>query len=99
MSARKLEKLLGTDAGGNLKKIIQTAQNMGSLSVSLKAAVSPEMGENLLAANLREDGELVIICASSAWASRLRFEEEALLDAARSAGFDAARLRVSVSQG
>lgn len=94
----KLEKLLKSGAGTGLDKIIQTAQNMDVLTAALQAAVAAEMGENLLAANVRDDGELVVICSSSAWASRLRFEEGALLAAATEAGFEASSMRVTVSQ-
>jgi hypothetical protein len=98
MASTKLEKLLKSGTGNSLEKLIQTAQNMDSLTSALKAAVGPEMGENLIAANVREDGELVVICSASAWASRLRFEEVALLAAAAEAGFRATSLRVSVTQ-
>ena len=94
----QIEKLLKSGTGNSLEKLIQTAQNMDSLTSALKAAVGPEMGENLIAANVREDGELVVICSASAWASRLRFEEVALLAAAAEAGFRATSLRVSVTQ-
>ncbi|MCH9004005.1 MAG: DUF721 domain-containing protein [Proteobacteria bacterium] len=52
----------------------------------------------IVAANVRDDGELVIICASSAWASRLRYETDRLLQAAKDAGVSAHTCRVRVSQ-
>lgn len=99
MSVKKLENLLNSGASGSLEKLIQTAQNMDSLTTALQSAVARDIGENLLAANVREDGALVIICSSSAWASRARFESDALLAAARSAGFDTNSVRVMVTQG
>jgi hypothetical protein len=51
-----------------------------------------------VAANVRENGDLVVIAASSAWASRLRYETETLLKAAQTAGIDAATCRVRVSR-
>lgn len=98
MTVKKLENLLKSGASGGLEKIIQTAQNMDSLTAALRAATAPENAENLLAANLRADGELVVICSSSAWASRIRFEEDTLIAAARQSGFDATSLRVTVTQ-
>ena len=98
MPSTKLENLLKPGAGGNLEKIIQTAQSMDSLTGALRGVVAPELGENLLAANVREDGELVVVCSSSAWASRIRFEADTLIAAAVDAGFDAASLHVSVSR-
>jgi hypothetical protein len=97
MSATKLENLLKPGAAGSLEKIIQRAQNMDALTSALKASLTPDMGENLLAANVRENGEMVVVCSSSAWASRVRFESEKLIEAARDTGFDASSLRVTVS--
>ena len=99
MSVKKLENLLNSGASGNLEKLIQTAQDMDSLTSALRSALVREMGENLLAANVRDDGALVLICSSSAWASRIRFESDALLGAAKSAGFEADSVRVMVTQG
>jgi hypothetical protein len=98
MTAEKLENLLNSGASGSLEKIIQRAKNMDSLTGTMRTVLDPDMGENLLAANVRDDGELVIVCSSSAWASRIRFESNALLDAAGRAGFDAISCRVTVSQ-
>lgn len=98
MSAKKLENLLHSGSGGNLEKLIQTAQNMDSLTGVLRGTLMTELADHVIAANVRENGELVVICSSSAWASRIRFEADALLVAAREAGFDAASLRVSVTQ-
>jgi len=98
MTAKKLEKLLGSGASGSLQKIIQRAQNMDSLTGALRAALDPDMGENLLAANVRENGEMVVVCSTSAWASRIRFESDTLLEAAGRVGFEASSCRVTVSQ-
>ena len=98
MSTTKLEDLLKSGATGSLDKIIQRAQNMDLLTGALRAALVPDMGENLLAANVRDDGEMVIVCSSSVWASRIRFESEALIDAACKAGFRPTSSRVIVSQ-
>ena len=98
MTITRLEDLLKTGAGGTLEEIIQRAQNMDELTTALRAELPADAGPNLLAANLREDGELVLICASSAWASRLRFESDKLVEVARKAGMDVQRCRVTVSQ-
>ncbi len=98
MTIIRLEKLLKTGASGTLDEIIQRAQNMDDLTTALRAEMPPDAGPNLLAANLRENGELVLIFASSAWASRLRFESDSLMAAARAAGRTVSSCRVSVSQ-
>lgn len=98
MSITRLKNLLKTGAGGTLDEIIQRAQNMDELTTALRSELPADTAPNLLAANLREDGELVLICASSAWASRLRFESDNLMTVARKAGLDVQTCRVSVSQ-
>ena len=99
MPATKLENLLKSGAGGSLEKLIQTAQDMDALTGILRASLDPDAATHLLAASLHDDGQLVVICSTSAWASRIRFEEVALIGAAQKGGFDAETLRVRVSQG
>ena len=98
MSIIRLENLLKARAGGTLNKIIQRAQNMDELTTALRAELPADAGQNLLAANLREDGELVLVCTSSAWASRLRFESDRLMAAARKVGLNVSSCKVSVSR-
>jgi hypothetical protein len=98
MPATKLEELLKNGAAGGLREIIQTAQNMDTLTGALRAAAPQDLADQILAANVREGGELVVICSSSAWASRVRFEAASLLEVARGAGFDAVTMRVTVTR-
>ena len=98
MTIIRLENLLKARAGSTLSKIIRRAQNMDELTTALRAKLPADAGQNLLAANLRDDGELVLVCTSSAWASRLRFESETLMEAARKAGLTVNTCRVTVSQ-
>ncbi len=98
MPTTKLEDLLKSGKPGNLDRLIRRAQHMDTLSTALKDGLAPELADNLIAANVRSDGELVVVCTSSAWASRLRFESAALLEGARTAGFEATTLRVKVTQ-
>jgi predicted nucleic acid-binding Zn ribbon protein len=51
-----------------------------------------------VAANVRDDGELVVLCRSSAWASRLRFAADDLLSAARATGAEVTRCSVRVAR-
>ena len=99
MPSNKLEKLLKSSSGGDLGQLISRARRMGELTDVLSRAL-PESDRNaIVAANVREDGELVVICASSVWASRLRYETAILLQAAQDAGVEARSCRVRVSQG
>jgi hypothetical protein len=98
MSAKSLEDLLNLNKNGDLGSIVQHAQEMSSLTSALAGAVGPEEGASIAAANVREDGELVVLARSSAWASRLRFSADALLDAARARGYKADRCTVRVAR-
>lgn len=98
MTIIRLENLLKAGDGGTLDKIIQRAQQMDTLTTALRTELPPDAAENLIVANLREDGELVLVCTTSAWASRLRFESDKLMEAARKTGLTVRACRVSVSQ-
>ena len=97
MSIIRLEKLLKTGAGGALKEIVQHAQNMDGLTAAIRSVLPDEAQASLLAANLRENGELVLICSSSSWAARLRFESEQLIKAARLTGAEVSKCKVKIS--
>ena len=98
MAAKSLENLLNPSKDGDLASIVRRAQDMGELASALARALPPEEGAAIVAANVREDGELVVLCQSSAWASRLRFCADALLAAARTQGAEASRCSVRVSR-
>ncbi|MDH3587040.1 MAG: DUF721 domain-containing protein [Gammaproteobacteria bacterium] len=80
-----------------MANIVRRARDMGELASALVQALPPEEGASILAANVRDDGELVILCRSSAWASRLRFAADALLAAARAHGAEASSCSVRVA--
>ena len=99
MTINKLENLLSPCNDGELGDLISRARHMGELTDILCNALPESDRSAIVAANIREDGELVVICASSAWASRLRYETDKLLEAAKDAGISAHTCRVRVSQG
>jgi hypothetical protein len=98
MAQNDLKNLLNPCADGDLGKIVRRAKELGELTNQLARALPEELSGAIVAANVRENGELVVIAASSAWASRLRYESDALLAAARTAGVEAEVCRVRVSQ-
>ena len=98
MSAKSLEKLLKASNGGELGDIVRRAREMGDLADALAAALPPDAGASIVAASIRDDGELVVLCRSSAWASRLRFEADALLAAAKNVGAGAESCIVRVAR-
>ncbi len=97
MSIIHLEKLLKSGTGDALEKIVQRAQNMDDLTSASRSVLPDEAHASLLAANIREEGELVLICSSSSWAARLRFESKDLIKAARLAGADVKKCKIKVS--
>jgi len=88
MSEKSLEKLLNPNNGGGLGKIIRHAREMGDLVQLLQNALPEDQALAIAAANIRDNGELVVLASSSAWAARLRYETDALIGAARTTGAD-----------
>ncbi len=98
MTTKQLGNLLNPCNDGDLGDIVRRAREMGELTEVLARALPPDEAQGIVAANVRESGELVVIAATPAWASRLRYETEALLKAARASGVEAHVCRVRVSQ-
>ena len=98
MSVKKLENLLKTDQNSDLDRLIQRAQDMDSLTTALRAGIESNLADNLIAANIQDGGQLAIICSSSPWAARLRFESDRLLELAAGAGVAAKTCVVKVSR-
>jgi len=97
MDNEKLDKLLNSNGNEELARLVRQARRLGELTASLSRALPSELAGDILAANVREDGELVVVCRSPARAARMRYESAALLAAARSAGEAVSRLTVRVS--
>ena len=98
MTNNELKNLLNPSNDGDLGQIIRRAREMGELTHVLCKALPDEYAGAIVAANLREDGDLVVIAASSAWASRLRYESDTLIAAARDAGLSPGPCRIRVTQ-
>jgi len=99
MPIKHLGSLLNLNNDGGLGDIVRRAQDMGELVSALQGSLSADEAAAIIAANVRDDGELVVLCSSSAWASRLRFETETLLQAARNIGAQVKRCTVRVGRG
>ena len=98
MSSHELKNLLSPCNNGDLARVVRRAREMGELTAVLAAALPGDHAGAVVAANVRDNGELVVIAATSAWANRLRYETDTLLAAARSVGIDAHTCRIRVSQ-
>jgi len=98
MTIVRLDKLLQSGSGDRLAKLVERARNMGDLAQILRSSLPDDAAPHLLAANMRDERELVLICSSSPWAARMRFESETLLKAARKVGIDAKTCSVKVGK-
>lgn len=96
---KKLENLLNSSGNKELDQIVQRAEDMVNLAQTLHSALGEEFAGAIAAANLHDDGTLVVIATSSSWAARLRFEAPAIAAIARSAGRDVSTVRVRVAGG
>ena len=99
MPAKSLENLLNPNDDGQLGDIVRRAKDMGELVNQLQAVLPDDMKDCVRAANIRDDGELVILASSSAWAAKLRFHADVLLEAVRKTGVDVSSCKVRVSSG
>ena len=97
MAEKDLKNLLNPNNDGELAGVIRRAREMGELTHVLCESLPGEYAGAIAAANVRDDGSLVVIATSPAWASRLRYETDALLSAARDAGRNVSQCRVRVS--
>ena len=98
MPIKRLENLLNPNKDGGLGEIIRHARDMGELVQSLQRQLPDETAASILAANIRDDGELVILASSPAWAAKLRFEADALLAVARKTGATVTTCTVRVNR-
>jgi hypothetical protein len=99
MPVKSLENLLNTSQDNGLGELIQHARDMGDLVQILQNSLPEEQRAAISAANIRDDGELVILASSSAWASRLRYEADSLLAIVQAAGKPASKCSVRVARG
>ncbi len=99
MAQNDLKKLLNPNNDGELAGVIRRAREMGELTHILCDSLPDEYTGAIAAANVREDGSLVVIATSPAWASRLRYDAEKMLEAARAAGNRVSQCLVRVSAG
>lgn len=82
--------------GSRLDELASEARSRIDLADRLRESLPPELSPHLLAANLREDGTLIVVASSPAWASRFRFEATELLAICRKQDNGAMRVRVRV---
>ena len=99
MSIKRLGNLLNPNEDGGLGEIVRRAREMGAIAQALQDALPPEAAGSIRAANIRDDGELIVLTSSSAWAAKLRFETDTLIETARKTGATVATCTVRVDRG
>jgi len=83
MPVKRLQNLLNPNDDGGLGEIVRHARDMGDLLQILQRSLPADSASSISAANIRENGELVVLASSPAWAAKLRFEADKLMAAAR----------------
>jgi hypothetical protein len=98
MPIKSLQNLLNPNKDGGLGDIIRHARDMGELVHKLQQALPDDMTTSIQSANIRDNGELVILASTPAWAAKLRFEANRLMATARETGADVTSCVVRVDR-
>jgi hypothetical protein len=99
MPAKRIDELLNPGSDDDLGKLVRRALNMGNLAQILRKSLPKDLAPGLHAVNLHNDGVLVVLATTPAWAARLRFEAGTMLEAVRAAGADVTSCKVRVGRG
>jgi len=98
MSAKHIGDLLKPNDNGGLAATLERTQRIAELTSTLSAALGGEAGRSIVSASVDERRVLHVKTRSSAWAARLRFEGDRLLEAASNGGWPASSLKVQVGR-
>ena len=98
MPIKRLNILLNPNDDGGLGDIIRHARDMGELVHKLQQALPDDMTTSIQSANIRDNGELVVLASTPAWAAKLRFEANRLMATARKTGADVTSCVVRVDR-
>ncbi len=98
MPIKRLKNLLNPNDNGGLGEIVRHARDMDELVAALQQALAGNETGGILAANVRADGELVVLARTPAWAAKLRFEADRLVAAARATGAEVKSCKVRVNR-
>ena len=98
MTLKRIDKLLNSGGADPLDDLLRRAREMDSVLRLVRDALPEIDPAEIESANLRGDGELVVVCRNSAWASRVRFEGDRILTAARRHGLAVSACRVRVGR-
>ena len=97
MPPKKLDELLNSNKNEGLSTLVDRAEAIGALTQAVQNALPPDLTASLIAANTDDDGQLIVVARSPAFAARLRFEHDALIAAAKSAGESVESVKIRVA--
>jgi hypothetical protein len=83
--------------GSAINDLARRTEAMSELTAGLRAGLPPELAGSLRSAHVSDDGTLVVLASSSAWAARLRFEGPTLLVRCRASHPQVTRIKVRSS--
>jgi len=86
-------------SGSPLHDLAKQAQKRLALAEFLRSGMAEELAPHLLAANLHDDGCLVVLTDAPEWAARLRFESGLLLSLCRQQHPAATQVKIRVTSG
>ncbi len=84
-------------AGSPLQNLAARAEKRLALADFLRRGLTDELADHILAANLHQDGCLVVLTDAPEWAARLRFESGLLLSLCRQKHPEATQAKIRVS--
>ena len=67
--AKRIDSLINPNDDKELGAVVRRARQMEELVSRLRAVLPTEEAASIVAANLRDDGTLVVLVSSSAWAA------------------------------
>jgi len=98
MPFNKLKEILNSKAHNNLDKVVQRAKDMEELNLLINNSLNKETTSHIVGCNLYDNGKLVILCDSIAWAAKLRFENDKILTIARKRFPNTANCEIKISR-
>ncbi|MFW2404349.1 MAG: DciA family protein [Gammaproteobacteria bacterium] len=93
---KSLSELL-RDPGSSVGRLAAKARQKQALGDHVRNGLSTDLAAALLHCSVDENGVLVVRTTSSAWAAKLRFENEKLLELAREVHPETTSVRVRVA--
>ena len=96
IKAKSLADLIGS-ADTGFGQLADAARLRADLSDFLRNSMDPELAGGFVHCNIHDDGSLIVVATSSAWAARLRFSTQQLADLCKERGLEITSVKVRVA--